>query len=469
MSTRIKYNDSFYIPIELADDLDRLKLSKSRKDSTCKFIKTLMQNSKRKSETKSIYNYCSMPYKYLVKIFGGRYLETLSPLLDSGIIERIETYSTKTKESKKYRINTKYQVKITEKFKGKELKKEEGSKEEKVSVGLLCLHENQKTQYNQLFTEVSFKDMNTVKTTKYSEYFTKIMSKLVINLSKLAKTSLDRIERISILDYDVNEQINEDVIPLLFGEEIKYLKINNAIELAKEKGLSLIKDGRTFVIEKEEDFIAKKKADTYISDSNCILELRNKHYRASRNSTNNRLDTNLSNMPSELLKVILEDNNLVELDFCNSQIAICAYTLNLDTEDFIKFKDRAYGCSFYEHMQEDLNLMTRDKAKNVTLVYMFSSEKNTQWYVNKIKGIYPTVHDNIKDIKTEKGYKEFSIMLQKKEADIFIDNLYQRLVDRGLLVFSKHDSLIHRAEDRQEVEEIVKNYFEEIDFKVSIR
>ena len=74
----------------------------------------------------------------------------------------------------------------------------------------------------------------------------------------------------------------------------------------------------------------------------------------------------------------------------------------------------------------------------------------------KIKDLFPSVVNWINNYKKVNGDNEFCVMLQKIESDLFIDNIFLKLKNHGLMVFSKHDSFLVKEEDLAASLEIIK-------------
>jgi hypothetical protein len=91
-------------------------------------------------------------------------------------------------------------------------------------------------------------------------------------------------------------------------------------------------------------------------------------------------------------------------------------------------------------------LETRDDAKLLLITILFSSNYNPRGK-KEFNSLFPQVHAWIKKFKRENGYKNFSVTLQKMEADLFIDQIYVSLKKRGVFCLTKHDSLIIRHND----------------------
>lgn len=462
---KVRYSEKFYIPINIAEILDELPLTKKHKDSACKFIKILITKSIRDSDL-SMFEFTSMPYNYLSTIFSNNYKQNfLNLLIKSGIIECNDYYSKTLKQPLKFRVSPKkwWESRFCEVV--------EGWLEEEEEVGSCC---NMSPFFSEAFESLGFKGYEIEvkrgdKTFKNQDpIFEENAETLDFDKDKLFKTSLDNVRQVSRKSYKTDEEVTLKAIPIDTGKKIIHIKKEKAIEKAISEGKTLIQHKSKASIDNIDEFVKKRKISKVYNDMILIQDLVDKKFRSSRNETNNRQDTNFTNMSGYLLKVVKDDNGLVEIDLCNSQIAISTLVIDLDTEDFKNYKELALNCQMYEYLQEHLNLNTRAEAKIVMFEVFFSSHKFRGGSVTKMRKLFPTVMDWIDTYKKERGDNQFAILLQRKESEIFIDNLYERL-KHEYLVFNKHDSILCRSESENEVREIIKTYFDEIGFEVMIR
>ncbi len=81
----------------------------------------------------------------------------------------------------------------------------------------------------------------------------------------------------------------------------------------------------------------------------------------------------------------------------------------------------------------------------------------------------PNVVDFMDDYKKKHGYKNFSIELQKREANIFIDNLLYNIKANGFFCITKHDSLIVRKSNLEEILQMLRSYFDFIGFGCTVK
>lgn len=470
MRETVKYERTVILPIYLANRIDALDLKGTDKTRALKFIRLLVKNSKQLNDDNDMFNKVEFPRNYLVKVLGGSYNKIIEKLIKGDIITRDDFYSTKSHKCKKFALK----IEEGEDFKGLRgrLKELEERLDNRIGNGEEVGIDSTMCTFLQsgLFKEYKYLEKLTPQSRELTNNFREALSYLKIRSSKLDLLMAEYLRGITIDKFRVNEQIIQASICIGDPKDkMSWRKRDKLIEKAKSEGKILIQDKKKFHTMTEEEFIEKKKSDILVAHAGIIRKLERGEFFASRNETNNRLDTNFTSMPSYMFKEILEQNNMVELDLCNSQMAIFTLICDLDTEDYNLFKELALNCDLYEYIQKELNLPDKSDAKSVCFSVLFSDYRNRDSNLVKFKKLFPTVMEWIDTFKKENGSKNFSITLQRKESEIFIDNLYQRIVDEGLLVFSKHDSLAVKRADEKRVREIIRTYFDEIGFEVMIR
>lgn len=205
--------------------------------------------------------------------------------------------------------------------------------------------------------------------------------------------------------------------------------------------------------------------------NDAVLAIERGNLRAGRNKTNNRLDTNITNLCSLLTDEIANQNNLVQIDLSNSQFAILSYILQyiMDTDDYKRFKELSVIGGLYEFVQENLGLESRKEAKNAMFEILFSKRRNNTKSKSKLKKLFPTVIEWVDNYKKENGDDNFSIMLQKKESEIFIDMILNCIIKKKIFALTKHDSLIVKESDKEKVLELISDYFKLIGFEYNLK
>ena len=434
------------LPPKLIEDFEKIQFSKTERNYALKFIDNLMKRSFR--EYGMIDEFVETPKNYFRKVFNSQYLIWLNKLINAEIILSNNSYSNSISNiySKSYSINTKYTL---------------------TPIMWLTFEENplKSVPYTFKISEETEEDKNN---------FIKVVEDLnIINIDRkeLIKLSSKEIEKISIEDFNTNEDVTRDSFNVSFGGDKKYwMSKEKAIQKSIECNKTLIQDDNKFYILDEYEFILRKRQSVLQSYQDSINKLANKKFYGKRNETNNRLDTNITNMAKVLTNKICEKNKLVQFDLCNSQFAILSDLLEdkLLTEDFNNFKNHSYNGTLYEYIMEELSLGSRAEAKKMMFELMFSKEDYQSNLKTKLKKLFPSVVEIVDQYKKENGYNKFSIMLQKRESEIFIDGLWKNIKSKKIFCTPKHDCLIVKEKDVDKVEEIIKNYFSKIKFKGKI-
>lgn len=423
------------LPTSLVDEINGLQLSKIRTNQCFYFVDLLLYNSFKTN--KNFFNYYGIPAIYLEKVFSKKYKEVIQPLLELGIIER--NYYIIGKKTYEYRVNSDF-------FQSEDTKK--------VAYSVKVKFEESKY------------DVETLK-----GYYKEDITQLVLPTDKMTELAERLISNISISDFRTNDQIKEPTIYVTCKEgknEFSYsTSTTKALATAKEKGYTLIQDKHRYYLMNADRFITEKIYSSRLYYQDAIDKLKTKYWYVNRNTTNSRLDTNLTNLCGELKKMIIEENNLVQFDLSNSQFALLAHNLpNDQNQDDIKlFKQLSYSGELYTYIKEVLSLESRSEAKRVTFELLFSSHKNKNNKIKELAKVFPNVLQYIKDYKIENGDKNFAIALQKKEAKIFIDYIYTELKKQGYFLLTVHDSVICKAEDAEYIYNFITDYFKSINFE----
>lgn len=445
-----KKTTTSYIPLPklLVDDIKSLQLTSTQKSHCYKFIGILLRDSFQ--EYRDVTSPTPKPQTYLYKAFDDKYYKWLNILIDNNIVIRSNHYSHTNNVCYNYSVSSSYfspNLTLDSLCKDKEC-------EPLLTVG-----------YKDIIKTLTISDRG-----NYKRFEDDILS-LDIDYDRLRNIVEKRVNNISIAEFDTNEAIKESIVKIFVpNNKSFFIKTNNAIVKANEKGMSLINDNGKFIIANEIEFINKKKVSINLCYTDVIENLRMNHFWAKRNGTNNRLDTNLTNMCSLLVDDICYQNNLVQIDLKNSQFTILSHILKeeLNTRDFILFKTLSVSGKLYDHIATELGLESKEKGKKAMFEIMFSSRKNNTIGKAKIKELFPSVVKWIDDYKKQNGDDFFSIMLQLKESFIFIDEIFNEIKSKKLFCLTKHDSFIVRENDTTQVLKIVKEYFAKIKFEYKL-
>ncbi len=237
-----------------------------------------------------------------------------------------------------------------------------------------------------------------------------------------------------------------------------------------------------------------------------LNHLEDKHFRyIKRNKTNGRLDTNLTNLKSDLRQFII--GNYVSIDLKNSQpfllgilidsiinnrYTLCCY---LKKENLIKtfgikgikkillihqkqekvkmvnfrnyYNSVLKGNLYDEFINKYTGDIKRKKVKKIMFKVLFSRNKYYKGYKKRIpyetdkktfESVYPFVYEVVKELK-DKDHRTLPIFLQRLESYLFIDCIAKELVDNGIVPFTIHDSVIVKSKYQDKAIDIMSSVF----------
>lgn len=364
---------------------------------------------------------------------------------------------------------------------------------------------------------------------KKEEYF-------YLNLKKLKNITVSNIGRyIKILkngefiickNYSVGHHSNKYKLNTKFIEGLKEFKIPRESKLSQklikklyqrkahynrlEPYLRLMKDELMKMelhypeahkwIEGSADYSKKL---SYLTSINHIEDKRFRYFK--RNNTNKRLDTNLTNLKSDLRQFIIGDYVSIDLknsqpfllgilidNLINNRDTLCCYLHNRNlTKTFgvkgiqkillihqnqekskmVKLK-RFYnsvlnGSLYSEFINYYSGDISREEVKNIMFEVLFSRNKLYAGYRKIIPyekekkvfaSVYPFVYEVVKILKI-KDHKTLPIYLQQLESYLFIDCIAKELVNNGIVPFTIHDSVIVKAEHQLRTIDIMNEVF----------
>lgn len=435
---------SITLPKYIIEKLDAIPMSSQDRDYCLKFLDCLIVKSKQQSRL--INNMVDMPSNYIRKAINHRYTRWLYPLLDAKIVLSDNSYNTNTHKPLYYSINLNTQL----------------------MDSMSCTYpviDCETVVYNRDYV------IEKPKEKKLKKSIIEDLETLYFDYTKMSKIVEDVVKGITRDKFKINSEITEKSVYARYnsyGKEREcWLKIGVALQMAKEWGVDLIQDGVRYYICDFKNYLDYKRQSYYLSYTDGIDKFKNKDFYAFRNDTNNRLDSNITNMANVLTDELFKDNGLIKFDLSNSQFAILSHSLDkkLQTEDFNIFKREAYAGTLYEYIQDKLELESRKEAKNMMFELMFSSEKLKSALKTKLKKLFPSVVKYVDDYKRKHKYKNFSISLQKIESEIFIDGIWQTIKKEKVFCLTKHDSIIVRKENRELAINVIRDHFEKINFK----
>lgn len=135
---------------------------------------------------------------------------------------------------------------------------------------------------------------------------------------------------------------------------------------------------------------------------------------------------------------------------------------------------------FYSVIQHKLGLQERLLAKHVMFHLLFKKSNRPDKLLSRLSQHYPVVMDIIAEFKTKDAEREkkkstknrnddlesnFSVFLQCIEAEIYVDNILNRLHDERIPCFTRHDSIVVASGYEERSEAIAKQVFKDFGFK----
>ena len=213
---------------------------------------------------------------------------------------------------------------------------------------------------------------------------------------------------------------------------------------------------------KDEENKAFKRYSSRIASIKSIKNGRaNKTLRYHRNDTNNRLDTNLTNMASDLRPYIIGFQNMAYLDLVNSQPVLFNAMLknyylgasDNQIKELDEYKESTSNGQWYEKIMETFNV-SRNEAKAIWMEIAYSKNKSFKHHKQIFETKFPFISSIIKKLK-EVNHADFSIELQKIESTVFIDKICKELVNEGIFPFTMHDGLLVPKDAMEKTKEIM--------------
>jgi len=476
-------NVFYVIPTAVKEKLDLIGFDKNdynlAKKLLFKLIKDISQNNY------DIFQFNEIPSSYLRKSIGRNYWFITEKLELFGILQS-SSYSTLQAKCKGYRIYPELMEKEEYSSMSFINKKEQDNLETDNSIILnpthyINLSNNSTTSINNTTSTIAYMLRKIEKSVIKDD-----LKALYYNTEALRKEANDKIASICCAKFQ--EAKPEDNTSFKVSNRTTGYSYMTTFEKASkycfEKGYTLFMDGKDVIIDDLDKYVSFKKKALLLHYRNVNAKLAKEIFYATRNDTNTRLDHNLTSMCSKSVKIIKKDNNLLELDINNSQFAIHSNWLKqLGLTDKYEDVNLYYNLSTTGTLYLTIaymlricskadNIAIKEKAKKKVKGMMFnicfSSHKSWSKAKDDFKKLFPNVLNHIYEFKKEFGSEEFANELSRREAKMFIDNVYPNLKINNIWCLTKHDSIIFKAEDKEKVNTIVNMYFMAIDFKCTV-
>jgi len=117
---------------------------------------------------------------------------------------------------------------------------------------------------------------------------------------------------------------------------------------------------------------------------------------------------------------------------------------------------------FYKELVYNLNIDSRDEAKELFMFWINSKGYVPDFNINKL---FPTVSNFIKKYKTG-SYKDVASLLQRKESKMWIDDILNNIPTNWALTI--HDSVLVKPEDGESVLKYIQDKYPNMKFEKKI-
>jgi hypothetical protein len=444
------------IPEKLVKAIDNLKLKKNAKNQAYSFIDYLMEQYLYDKDNLKYTEYISIPSQTLRKdLFTKDYYESfMKPLCKKEIIERYPFHFPKDGSKGKcfgYKINMRYL------------------------------------------------DFNALISVDYKQYKNRKAKSKPVNQLQWVIEDLKQLDfdTQSMINYTVNfdidsfvernDEIKDDQVEVVMNRSGKTFPVVSSMEKVRadvKKSVvskDIIKYKGEIYIEPYHKFKKRKETCKKLALFYAISRIESQDFYASRNETNNRLDTNLTNLDKVFFEnsfIKLDGEDLSEIDLKNAQPTLLCYilrtfndpnhplkpiisnyqfpTLELSNSDVQNFMEYASSGLLYEKIGKIGN-WERSVSKKIFLRIMFSKPNRNFSHKTLLASRFPSIIQWMNDFKKlnsgSSSDSPLSDLLQKMESATFIDDVYYTLKEEGYHVFSKHDCILCKESDREKVKQ----------------
>ena len=234
------------------------------------------------------------------------------------------------------------------------------------------------------FVWIKYKELKTIK------YVKKNISSLVRDLMKL-KYDIDgmlgELQKSVITDMEFNEDISDDRVEITTGGKPYFIKRDKAIAQAKLKNQDLIRYKDKCYISQRDLFLQQARQKMIISQLYAITCLLNGKYYATTCASNDRLNTNLTNLKKIYIEhgyILLDGKKLVDIDLANSHPALLSYLFQTNFKGDNSIADLMLGLVIpvIDTTQMDVKLFIASSCSGTIYEYL---SKHIGWDRNKAK------------------------------------------------------------------------------------
>lgn len=188
-----------------------------------------------------------------------------------------------------------------------------------------------------------------------------------------------------------------------------------------------------------------------------------------RNTTNGRLDSNLTSLPAYLRKYIRSNKKLYSLDIKNSQPYFLYTKLinhpNLNRDELAKYCELVtegrlyeYLCDAYEQHHQLTKFKTRIEMKKMLFKIFYSKPSSFKSYKDFFRLIFPSIMNYINETNAEQ-HNTLAIGMTKEESKTILDVIMVELEKLDIKPYTIHDSFIVTEDEVETVITLVNDNF----------
>jgi hypothetical protein len=429
------------LPKILANHINSSKFRGKIRERLVMFFFTVIRNQVKTG--RNIHEYVPLPVTYLKKILGENYHNAIAQAKELGILEVNDHYFFYTDgrkgKCKSYRIN---QTMFGED-----------------AIELV--------EYGEELAVPTYTESETIELLRGASFgydgSMLRMQQWIANQEYMAKISVDG-------------KISTDITAALVkidGNNHKFINMGKASKIAEKKGQKLFQQGKKVRMSTEAKFHKDKANDIRESWTKAIDDIMAGNIYATIGA-NGRLFSNISSLPTPLLSFIkIEGENLASIDVKNCQMMIMGKWIrdkmkeepdggNSSVLSKQRFADFASTGKIYELVQEIAGLETRSEAKVATFRALYSSHRSKSKVKTALTQEFPGLVEYLDALKKQHGKAFLANEMQKMESGIMVNRILHDLLSMGYKVFSKHDSILCKHSQVEEVREIMTKMLNEL-------
>jgi len=204
-----------------------------------------------------------------------------------------------------------------------------------------------------------------------------------------------------------------------------------------------------------------------------ILCIKNGYLYFKRNETNGRLDTNLTNLPTELRQFLVSDETLYNIDIKNSQpfffYALLKEEKAISTEELERYGQLVINGTFYEYLATEFyNQFGKIRTRKQMKAYLFKIFFSKPTSFVKVKKFFGSLFPQIMDYINRNNSEDNSVIankLTRVESQTIISEILPALGELNIKPFSIHDSFVCKE---SEVRSIIDTFNSIVENKYGI-